>query len=77
MADRLETILEEQLASFRRVFAMLSTGTMTTRSNGRDTTDETKREFDGYIRNLEEALKRHRSRNNPEPPPALGGMGGG
>lgn len=63
MADRLEEILEEQLASFRRVHAMLSTGAMRTSSEGRDTTDETAKEFDGFIRNLDEALRRHRSRN--------------
>ena len=63
MADRIEEILESQLASLRRAYAMMSTGTKTTRSQNRDTTKETMAEFDGYIRNLEEALSRHLSRN--------------
>ena len=63
MPDRIEEILEEQLASLRRVYAMLSTGTMSTRSEGHDSTAESIAEFDAYIRNLEEALARHRQRN--------------
>jgi hypothetical protein len=63
MPDRLEHILEDQLAYLLRAHAMMSTGTMSTRSGIVDTTLETIAEYDGLIRQIEEALRRHRSRN--------------
>jgi hypothetical protein len=63
MADRLEKILEEHLAHLRKVTAMMQTGTMSTRSGNRNTTQETVAENLVHIANLENALRDHRTRN--------------
>jgi hypothetical protein len=63
MADSLENILEAHLRHLRKVNAMMTTGTMTTRTEGSDSTLETVEENARLIFELEAALNRHLARN--------------
>ncbi|PKP92812.1 MAG: hypothetical protein CVT77_07545 [Alphaproteobacteria bacterium HGW-Alphaproteobacteria-16] len=61
--DRLEEVLEAQLRFLRGAQAMMSTGTMTTRVQGKDATRETMAEYNAHIKEIEDALARHRVRH--------------
>lgn len=63
MTDRIEEVLAAQIEHLLKVNAMLSTGTMSTRTEGRDSTQQTIEENMVSIADLQEALRRHRLRN--------------
>ena len=63
MADNILTILENHRAHLLKTMAMMSTGTMSIRIEGRDATSETYQEYDQLVRELDAAIQRHGSRN--------------
>ncbi len=61
--DRIEDILERQLTHLRKMLAMMSTGGISMRSQGRDVTAETADEYRVLEAELSAELDRHRMRN--------------
>jgi hypothetical protein len=62
MADRLEEVIDAQLAHMRKALAMMETGVMKTRTSNVDTTQESIDEHRVWIGELEAALSFHRQR---------------
>ena len=64
MADRLEDVIETQLANMRRSLAMMGTGVMKTRTNNEDSTQQSIDEHRLWISEMEAALSSHRQRRS-------------
>ena len=63
MADRISEILENQIGELRKSLEMMQFGKLRTHTNNEDTTQESIVQNQMWIAELEEALKRHRTRN--------------
>lgn len=62
MSDQIENILESHLRHLRKTLAMMETGVMTTRVDGKDATSLSITETREQIEQMEAALSRHRLR---------------
>ena len=58
--DRIEEILETEIANLKGSLALMQDGTMTTRTGGKDTTRESMAHAAQSIDRLEDSLARHR-----------------
>lgn len=63
MQDRLIEVLSNQRADLLKALAMMETGVMSTRTNGKDTTDETIAQYRVWVDELSAAIQRHEMRN--------------
>ena len=63
MTDSISTILENTRALLLKELAMMETGTMTVRHQGKDATKETIAEYRLTVSELDGAISRHGRRN--------------